>query len=414
MNKFYHMIIEALNVSGPYERIVIIGIITVITLTIAISMHYITHYIIKNYLIKFIEKSETKWDDFLVTNNVLNYLNALVPLIVFQAMIKKLDFFESFFQKIVDIGMVVIFTLIANGVLTVFGDIYSTYAISKKRPIKSYLQVVSLFLIIVAITISIGIVFDKSPLKILSGISAMTAIVMLIFKDAILGFVASIQLAANNMVGIGDWIEMPGELANGDVVEINLTNVKVQNFDKTITTIPSYALISNSFRNWKGMQSSGSRRIKRSIFIDSCSIKFLSLEDIKKYKKIDILKDYVEKKEKEIEKYNSDKNILETGLNGRRLTNAGMLRAYIELYLKSSPYINQNLTLLVRQQEITFQGMPLEVYCFAKTIAWEEYEGIQSDIFEHLIPIVNEFDLKIFQNPTGNDFRGLSQRGEGI
>ncbi|OQY42923.1 MAG: hypothetical protein B6227_00460 [Fusobacteriia bacterium 4572_74] len=407
MNKFYNAIIEYLNIGEYYQRIFVVGIIMVLTLIIAIIMYYITSYIIKNYLIKLIEKSETKWDDFLIEENVLKYFNALVPLIVFYIMIRKLDFFKSFFEKTVDIGMVIIFTLIANGILSVFSDIYSTYSISKRRPIKSYLQVMSLFFMIVAITISVGIILDKSPLKILSGIGAMTAIIMLIFKDAILGFVASIQLAANNMVGIGDWIEMPDQLADGDVIEINLTNVKVQNFDKTITTIPSYALVSNSFRNWKGMQSTGSRRIKRSIFLDSNSVKFLSLEEIKEYKKIDLLKDYIEKKEKEVEKYNRDKDIISTPINGRRFTNIGMFRVYVELYLKNSPYINQNLTLLVRQQEPRFQGIPVEIYCFARTIVWREYEGIQSTLFEHLIPIIREFDLAVFQNPTGNDLRML-------
>jgi len=407
MNGFYNVVVEYLNVSGYYQRIFIVGIIMILTLIIAIVMHYITDYIIKNHLIKLIEKSETKWDDFLIENNVFKYLNALVPLIVFQIMVRKLDFFETFFEKIIDIGMVIIFTLIANGILSVFSDIYSTYSISRRRPIKSYLQVMSLFLVIVATTISVGIIMDKSPLKILSGIGAMTAVIMLIFKDAILGFVASIQLAANNMVGIGDWIEMPNQMADGDVIEINLTNVKVQNFDKTITTIPSYALVSNSFRNWKGMQSTGSRRIKRSIFLDSNSVKFLSLEEIKEYKKIDILKGYIEKKEKEVEESNKDKNIVVTPINGRRFTNIGMFRAYVELYLKNGPYINQNLTLLVRQQEPTFQGIPLEIYCFAKTIVWQEYEGIQSDLFEHLIPTIHEFDLAVFQNPTGSDFKML-------
>ena len=407
MNEFYNTITEYLNVSGHYQRIFIVGIIMVLTLIIAIIMHYITSYIIKNHLIKLIEKSETKWDDFLIENNVFKYLNALVPLIIFEIMIRKLNFFKSFFEKTIDIGMVIIFTLIANGILSVFSDIYSTYSISKRRPIKSYLQVMSLFLVVVAATISVGIIMDKSPLKILSGIGAMTAVIMLIFKDAILGFVASIQLAANNMVGIGDWIEMPNQLADGDVIEINLTNVKVQNFDKTITTIPSYALVSNSFRNWKGMQSTGSRRIKRSIFLDSNSVKFLSLEEVKEYKKIDLLKAYIEKKEKEIDDSNRDKNIMSTPINGRRFTNIGMFRAYVELYLKNSPYINQKLTLLVRQQEPTFQGIPLEIYCFAKTIVWQEYEGIQSDLFEHLIPTIHAFDLVVFQNPTGNDLRML-------
>jgi len=409
MDKFYSLIIEYLDISGYYQRIFIVGLVMVMTIVMSTIMYYITRYIIKNYLIKLIEKSENKWDDFLIKNSILKYLNILVPLIVFQTMVRKLNFFKSFFEKIIDIGIVIIFTLIANGILSVLNDIYSTYSISRRRPIKSYLQVISLFLMVIAITISIGIVMEKSPLSILSGIGAMTAITMLIFKDAILGFVASIQLAANNMVMIGDWIEMPDQLADGDVIEINLTNVKVQNFDKTITTIPSYALISNSFRNWKGMQSTGSRRIKRSIFLDSNSVKFLSIEEIERYKKIDLLKNYIEKKEKEIKKYNSERDTVSTPINGRRFTNIGMLRAYVELYLKDSSHINQNLTLLVRQQEPTFQGIPLEIYCFANTIIWQKYEGIQSNLFEHLIPIIHEFDLIVFQNPTGNDLRMLKK-----
>ncbi len=407
MNDFYKNILDALNIDSSYEKFIILILITLTTVIIAVIMHFITTYITKHHLFKIIKKSETKWDDYMMESGLFKYLNALVPLIVFQIFLSKLDFYEIFFDKIIKICIVIIFVLIANAILEVLGDIYSTYNISKRKPIKSYLQVASLLVAVVAITISIGILLNRSPVVILSGIGAMTAVIMLIFKDAILGFVASIQLAANNMVSIGDWIEMPGQSADGDVVEINLTNVKVQNFDKTITTIPSYALISNSFRNWKGMQSAGSRRIKRSIFLDSNSVKFLSLEEVKKYKKIDLLKGYIEKKEKEIEKSNSNKNIDKTPVNGRRLTNIGMFRAYVELYLKNSPYINQDLTLLVRQQEPTFQGIPLEIYCFAKTIIWQEYEGIQSDLFEHLIPVIREFDLAIFQNPTGNDFRTL-------
>jgi miniconductance mechanosensitive channel len=323
--------------------------------------------------------------------------------------ISRVPFYENVLDKVVKVSMVLIFVLIVNAILAVLGDIYSTYSISRTRPIKSYLQIVSLLVTIIGVIIAISIILGKSPLIFLSGIGAMTAVIMLIFKDAILGFVASIQLAANNMVGIGDWIEMPNHLADGDVIEINLTNVKVQNFDKTITTIPSYALISHSFRNWKGMQSTGSRRIKRSIYLDSNSVRFLSPVEVEEYKKIDLLKEYIEMKEKEIEKFNESKGVT-LPINGRRLTNIGIFRAYVELFLKNNPNINKNLTLLVRQQEPTFQGIPLEIYCFAKTIEWKEYESIQSDIFEHLIPVIHEFNLAIFQNPTGNDFQNLKSR----
>ncbi|MCK5780064.1 MAG: mechanosensitive ion channel, partial [Psychrilyobacter sp.] len=293
-------------------------------------------------------------------------------------------------------------------VLDVINDIYETYPVSRQKPIKSYLQVLSIIGSIIALILIIALLMDKSPVKVLSGVGALTAVIMFIFKDAILGFIASIQLAANNMVAIGDWIEMSSHGADGDVIEINLTNVKVQNFDKTITTIPSYALISSSFRNWKGMQQAGNRRIKRPIFIDSNSVKFLTPEEVNKFKEIEVLGSYISEKEEEIKEYNEKHKVEKSYINGRRLTNIGLLRAYIKLFLLEHPMINNNLTLLVRQQEPTPQGIPIEIYCFAKTTVWQEYEGIQSDIFEHLIPLINEFGLTVFQNPTGNDFRNLN------
>lgn len=406
----YNYLLSLLDANTGKERAVVLGGIMILAILMAVIMHYITTYITNKHLLKFITKSETLWDDYMVERNLFKYLNALVPLIVFDMIISKVPFYENALDKVVKVSIVVIFILIVNAILAVLGDIYSTYSISRTRPIKSYLQILSLMITIIGIIVSVGIILDKSPLVFLSGIGAMTAVIMLIFKDAILGFVASIQLAANNMVGIGDWIEMPNHLADGDVIEINLTNVKVQNFDKTITTIPSYALVSSSFRNWKGMQMAGSRRIKRSIYLDSNSVKFLTPKEVEEYKKIELLKDYIEKKENELVKFNEGKRMADTPVNGRRLTNIGMFRAYVELYLKNNPNINQDLTLLVRQQEPTVQGIPLELYCFAKTIVWLEYEGIQSDIFEHLIPVIHEFGLSLFQNPTGNDFQNLRSR----
>jgi miniconductance mechanosensitive channel len=409
METQYNYLLHLLDANTGKERAIVLGVIIVGALVLAIIMHYISTYITNKHLLKFITKSETLWDDYMVERNLFKYLNALIPLLVFDMIISRVPFYENVLDKVVKVSMVLIFVLIVNAILAVLGDIYSTYSISRTRPIKSYLQIVSLLVTIIGVIIAISIILGKSPLIFLSGIGAMTAVIMLIFKDAILWFVASIQLAANNMVGIGDWIEMPNHLADGDVIEINLTNVKVQNFDKTITTIPSYALISHSFRNWKGMQSTGSRRIKRSIYLDSNSVRFLSPVEVEEYKKIDLLKEYIEMKEKEIEKFNESKGVT-LPINGRRLTNIGIFRAYVELFLKNNPNINKNLTLLVRQQEPTFQGIPLEIYCFAKTIEWKEYESIQSDIFEHLIPVIHEFNLAIFQNPTGNDFQNLKSR----
>jgi miniconductance mechanosensitive channel len=310
-------------------------------------------------------------------------------------------------SKLINILTVFVIVMILNALLDVFNDIYKNYKISKEHPIKSYLQVISLVIYMFSVIITIGIIFDKSPLKLLSGIGAMTAIVMLIFKDAILGFVASIQLTANKMVAIGDWIEMPSHDADGEVVEINLTNVKVENWDKTISTIPSYTLVSNSFRNWKGMTQSGGRRIKRSIFIDSSTVRFLSEEEINRLSKINLLKNYIESKSLELAEHNRNSKIEENIVNGRKLTNIGTFRIYIENYLHNSDNIDKGKTILVRQLQQTSEGIPMEIYCFANTTVWNAYEKIQSDLFDHFMAIIPEFELQLFQNPSGRDLKSL-------
>jgi len=408
MINFYKYLLELMGTNPENEKMMLISLILITTLVVAVGMHFLTNYLIKKHLFSFFEKTATKWDDYMIDRNLFKYINALVPLIILEISISRLDFYKEFFEKTISVGFIIIIVLIINAALDVVNDIYETYPMSRQKPIKSYLQVISIICSIIAFILIIAVILQKSPVKVLSGVGAMTAVIMLIFKDAILGFIASIQLAANNMVAIGDWIEMQSHGADGDVIEINLTNVKVQNFDKTITTIPSYSLVSSSFRNWKGMQQAGNRRIKRPIFIDSNSVKFLTLQEIEKFKEIEVLREYIEEKEKEIEKYNKKHKVEKSYINGRRLTNIGMLRAYIKLYLLEHPMINNNLTLLVRQQEPTPQGIPVEIYCFAKTTVWQEYEAIQSDIFEHLIPLINEFGLTVFQNPTGKDFRNYS------
>lgn len=409
MQNFYEVLIRHLGLSTDNSKIIAFFFSLLTTFIVALIAFYICHFIEKRYLKKLVVKSKTKWDDYMVQRGLFKYINILAPLVVFQTFLPQLNFYESVIEKFIKIGTVVVFVLIINSFFSVCNDIYSNYKISKTRPIKSYLQVASLTITVIAIIISIGIFFDKSPLGILSGIGAMTAVIMLIFKDSILGFVASIQLAANNMVSIGDWIEMPGQMADGDVIEINLTNVKVQNWDKTITTIPSYALVSNSFRNWKGMTESGGRRIKRSLYIDSSSIRFLTTDEIDKFKNIDILRDYIDNKEKEIFEYNSKNNFSASPLNGRALTNIGTFRAYINNYLKNSINIAQNKTILVRQKEAGSQGIPLEIYCFSNNTAWIDYEGVQSDLFDHFFSIIHEFDLDLFQNPTGKDFKKFNR-----
>ena len=246
----------------------------------------------------------------------------------------------------------------------------------------------------------------KSPLVLLGGISAMTAVLTLVFKDAILGFVAGIQLTSNDMIRIGDWIEMPKYSANGTVTDLSLTTVKVENFDKTVTSIPAYALVSDAFINWRGMESSGARRIKRAIFLDAASVKLCDGGMLARFGKMELLRDYIAEKLREIEKYNAERGCdLSEPVNGRRLTNLGTFRAYVTEYLKRNSHIRQDMTLMAHTLPAGSEGIPLEIYCFADTTKWEEYESIQADIFDHLYSVVPRFGLEIYQKPSGNDIR---------
>ena len=273
------------------------------------------------------------------------------------------------------------------------------------KPIGSYFQLGRIILYLISAILILSVLLGKSPIYFLSVFGAMSAVVLLIFKDTILGFVSSIQMSANDMVRVGDWIEMPKFNADGDVIAINLNTVKVRNWDKTVTTIPTYFFTSDSFKNWRGMQESGGRRIKRSLNINVKSVKFVDATARESYKKIFLLKDYIETRQKEIEVFNSkydfDSSVL---INGRRMTNLGVFRHYVESYLKNHPKIHQGLTLLVRQLPLEDKGIPIEVYCFTKTTAWNEYEDIQADIFDHLLASASFFDLEVFQQVSGSDF----------
>lgn len=276
-------------------------------------------------------------------------------------------------------------------------------------PIRGLFQTIKLAASILVGLVSISILLDKSPLLLLSGLGALSAVVMLVFKDPILGLVAGIQLSANNMLDVGDWLEMPKYGADGSVLDIGLTTVKIQNWDKTITTIPTYALISDSFKNWRGMSESGGRRIKRKLNIDIQSIRFLNADDIQRLKSITLLSDYLKNKELDIARSNALREGAANNLiNGRRLTNIGTFRVYIERYLKTHPDIHPDMTLLVRQLEPSGAGLPIQIYVFTKGTEWLQYEAIQSDIFDHLLAALGEFDLNIHQAPTGNDLRTLA------
>ncbi len=311
-----------------------------------------------------------------------------------------------FIQNVVLVYMIFLGILIIDSVLNSAYDIYNTFEVSHEIPIKGFIQVIKLFVYFAGIIFAVALMLNKSPILLFSGLGAMTAVMMLIFKDAILGFVAGVQLSANKMVAPGNWIEMPKYGADGDVIEVSLTTVKIQNWDKTITTIPTYALINESFKNWRGMEQAGGRRIKRGINIDINSIKFCDDDMLGRFRKIRYIADYMDLKKKEVDEHN--KNVdLSSQINLRRLTNVGTFRAYVVAYLKNHPEINQEMTFLVRQLKPTECGLPIEIYVFCKDKAWANYEAIQADIFDHILAVVQDFDLRIFQNPTGADFRRL-------
>ena len=367
-------------------------------------------------LIYIISKTSTSWDDALVEQRVFTRIAHLAPPIVIYALgpaaLGEYPALSSLALKLASIYMAVVAVLIFDSILNAVSQIYSSSETSQEIPIKGFMQLLKLITYFIGTIFVISIILSKSPLYLLSGLGALTAVLMLVFKDTILGLVAGIQLIANRMVAVGDWIEMPKFGADGDVLEISLTTVKVQNFDNTITTIPTYALISNSFKNWRGMAESGGRRIKRSINIDISTISLLDESDIERLGKVTLLSDYLGSKMEDIKAHNRDLGLTGTeGINGRRLTNVGTFRAYIEAYLKNHPMINKDLTLLVRQLKPSEAGLPIELYIFTSDKVWVNYEAIQADIFDHILAVAPEFGLRIFQNPTGADLSTLAGGG---
>lgn len=360
-------------------------------------------------------RTKTKWDDVLLNRKVLHRLALLAPAMVIYVLapvaLSGLELASTFVTNASLIFIIVILMLVLDSVLNAVIDIYRSFEISKEIPIKGFIQVLKLVLYFFTAILTISIVLNKTPIYLLSGLGALTAVLMLIFRDSILGFVAGIQLTANRMVAHGDWIEMPKYGADGDVLEVTLTTVKVQNFDKTITTIPTYALISESFKNWRGMEASSGRRIKRAVNIDMNTIRFCDQEMLGRFAKIQYISAYIETKKKDLEAFNTATDVDYVSLaNGRRMTNIGTFRAYVQAYLRNHPMINLDMTFLVRQLRPTEHGLPIELYVFCKDKAWVNYEAIQADIFDHILAVLPEFDLSVFQNPAGGDFRALSSR----
>lgn len=411
---------------NPIEYLESIGITAlwgeILTGLIMILITLILYFIVKKYILNFLHqlflKTKTDWDRILYEEGVFNQLPFLVPLLF---LYYGVSLFPSLLvapaRGIIRILVFLIMVIFIDRLLTGFLVIYNSYPISYKRPIKGYVQIVKILLYLAASVIIISILLDQSPWVFLSGLGALTAVLILIFQGTILSFIASLQIMGNDMFRVGDWLEVPKFQADGSVIEVALHTIKIRNWDNTVTTIPTHKLIEDSFKNWRGMSESGGRRIKRSLLIDQTSITFLDDEHLDQLEEIHLLKDYLKEKREELKEYNQRHGYSKNPINGRRLTNIGTFRQYIVAYLRQNPKIHQELMFLIRQLQPTTEGLPLEIYVFTNDVNWVNYENIQSDIFDHLLAVVPEFGLRVFQKPTGQDLLGLRdylEKGENL
>ena len=372
----------------------------------AIAAYYLTWFILKKTIISFIQRSENNFDDILVENKVISRFSYFIPsfLISRLAPYALPDYPEGVaaVQKAVDMYVIFVVMLLLSAVINSLYDFYNSLETSKNKPVKGFAQVLKLIVYIVGILMIVATLLNQNLGNLVIGLGTLSAVLMLVFKDPILGFVGGLQLSANDMVRIGDWISMPKYGADGDVLDITLTTVKVQNFDKTITTLPTYALVSDSFTNWRGMAESGGRRVKRHISIDMESVKFCDSKMMEYFRKFQLLQAYLDEKEQEIAAYNIV-NQIDTSVfvNGRRQTNLGVFRAYLKAYIKAHPMVHKEMSVLVRQLQPSEKGLPMEIYFFSKDQAWGTYEDLQSDIFDHVLAVIPEFGLRVFQNLSG-------------
>lgn len=400
------------------------GVSVGIGLTVLAVLAWATNLIAKRIILRLVKaavkRSKVEWDDVMVETGVFTRLSHLAPALVINTfapgVLGQSEVVLEGVNAAVSLYLICIWLGVLFAVLNTVQQIAQHKSRTKGVPVKGFVQAVKLVAVIVSLILILAILLDKSPIYLFSGLGALTAVLMFVFKDAILGFVAGIQISANQMVRVGDWIEMPGSNADGDVIDVSLTTVKVQNWDKTITTIPTYDLISKSFRNWRGMSDSGGRRIKRNLCFDANSIQFANEAQLERWSQIGHVREHLAAKQKDIaadnEKLGEDANVLG---NGRRLTNIGTFRAYTLNYLKNHPHIAQDKTLLVRQLQPTPHGLPLEIYCFVNNTAWAFYEGVQSDIFDHLVAVAKVFDLEVYQHPSGSDLsEGLEALREAV
>lgn len=393
-----------------WDNLIVLFLVIIVT----VAIDYTCRYIFLGLFKRFAKRTRNQWDDLIVERKIINKLMHLIPAILVYIMLplalprEEMPTLLGILQMICSIYIVAVILRFINAALNLLLEIYNRKEAFKNKPLKGFVQIIQVLVFFVGFIIIISILIGKSPATLFAGLGASAAILMLVFKDTILGFVAGIQLSANDMLRPGDWITMTKYGADGTVIEVTLNSIKVRNFDNTITMIPPYALVSDSFQNWRGMQESGGRRVKRSINIDMNSVRFCTPEMLEKFRKIALLTEYVDTKQQELETYNKEHNIDGSILvNGRRQTNLGVFRAYLVNYLKSNPDVNKDLTCMVRQLQPTEKGIPMELYFFAATTVWIPYEGIQADVFDHILAILPEFGLQVFQEVSGSDLRHL-------
>lgn len=381
---------------------------------LSVLVYYLARYIIQRTIFVFIHRSSWEYDDILIKNKVISRASYLVPSYIISTFAPNaLPGFPKafdFVQDTIEVYVIFVVMLILSGIISSIHDIYNTFEVSKSKPIKGLVQVVKIIMYIIGVLMIIATIVGRDLTTLLLGLGTLSAVLMLVFKDPILGFVGGIQLSQNDMVRLGDWITMPKFGADGEVLEITLTTVKVQNWDKTITTIPTYSMVTDYFQNWRGMQESGGRRIKRHVSIDMESVKFCTPEMIERFQKFHLVKDYLLAKEDEVKAYNAVNKLDTTVLvNGRRQTNLGVFRAYMLGYLRNHPAVHQDMTLMVRQLQPTEQGIPMEIYVFSNRQEWVAYENLQGDIFDHILAVIPQFDLRVFQNPSNNSISRLAE-----
>jgi miniconductance mechanosensitive channel len=390
-------------------------IATVLLIVLAYIADKVAKWVLERITRRIVAGTAFTWDDVLVRAKVFKRLAHIAPALAIYYGIELIPglsaTFVSLVQHAAGAALIVVAVVLADAVLTAVGEIYSASSLSKGRPIRAYIQAFKIVLYILGLIVAVATLLGQSPAILLSGAAAFSAVLLLIFRDTILSFVASSHIANYDMMRVGDWIEVPKYGADGDVVEIGLHTIRVQNWDKTITTIPTHTFLTDSFKNWRAMSQSGGRRIKRALHIDMNSVRFLDDSDLKRFEKFSLLKDYIEEKKQVIEEDNAAREVdIDLVANARLLTNIGTFREYVVRYLRNHAKVHQRMTLIVRQLDPTPEGLPLEIYAFSNDVGWVSYEGIQSDIFDHLIAVIPEFDLRLFQVPSGRDFEAALSR----